>query len=71
MSTKVCTEEALLRSQVTRDEGPGNAPAGPRKRAFIQTMGCQMNVSDSEVRYTAELYVQRAPGHTHNLFQLR
>lgn len=30
-------------------EPSGNAPAGPRKLAFIQTMGCQMNVSDSEV----------------------
>ncbi len=30
-------------------EPTGNAPAQGRKRAFIQTMGCQMNVSDSEV----------------------
>ena len=49
MRTKFCIEEALLRLQVTRGEAPGNAPAGRRKRAYIQTMGCQMNVSDSEV----------------------
>jgi Uncharacterized protein family UPF0004 len=38
-----------MRVQVMRGGANGNAPAGERKRAYLQTMGCQMNVSDSEV----------------------
>jgi hypothetical protein len=65
MRREVCLEKELLRLQVTRGEAPGNAPAGPRKRAYIQTMGCQMNVSDSEVRCSRELYAHCAVGYMH------
>jgi hypothetical protein len=57
---EMCLKKEVLRLQVTRGEAPGNAPAGPRKRAYIQTMGCQMNVSDSEVRCSRELYMHCA-----------